>query len=159
MKLNENSGFTGRVELSDMVASSVDVVVNASALALAPRSITLPPALASRLRPGEARVALEVEIESRVPTSAELDLSVASGADALFTKGAALHTPLVLARPIGTAPADARGLYLLELQGVPEAGRLHFAARTRITGTNIVRLTGAEWLEYRLRVHAEVPTR
>jgi hypothetical protein len=159
VELTEESGFTARVELKDMVASSVDVIVNPAALALAPRSIELPAALARRLRPGEARVLLDVEVESRVPTSAELDLSVASGADALFTKAAALHTPLVLPRPAGAAPADARGLYLLQLEGIPEAGRLHFAARTRITGPTIIRLKGDESLEYRLRVHAEVPTR
>jgi hypothetical protein len=159
VQLTEQSGFTARVELRDVVASSVDVIVSDAALALAPRSIELPAALARRLRPGDARVSLDVEIESRVPTSAEMDLSVASGAEVLFTKGAALHTPLVLPSPLGTASADARGLYLLELEGIPAAGRLHFAAKTRITGSRVIRLRGNEWLEYRLRVHAEVPTR
>jgi hypothetical protein len=159
VKLDEQSGFTARVELRDVVASSVDVVVSDAALGLAPRSIELPSALARRLRPGEARVALDVEVENRVPTSAELDLSVAAGPEALFTKSAALHTPLVLPSPAGAAAVDARGLYLLELAGIPEAGRLHFAARTRITGSRVIRLRGNESLAYRLRVHAEVPTR
>ena len=159
VRLTESSGFRARVALHEVIASSVDVVVGDAALALAPRSVALPDALARRLRPGDARVALDVEIESRVPTSAELDLSVAAGADALFTRDAALHTPLVLPRPTGTASADARGLYLLQLDGVPEAGRLHFGARTRVTGSRVIRLEGGEWLEYRLRVHAEVPTR
>lgn len=159
VKLTEKSGFTARVELRDVVASTVDVVVGDASLALAPRSLQLPAALARRLRPGDARVALDVEIESRVPTSAELDLSVATGADELFTKAAALHTPLILSRPTAAGAADARGLYLLELDGIPEATRLHFAARTRITGSQIVRLRGDEWLEYRLRLRAEVPIR
>jgi hypothetical protein len=159
VELTERSGFTARVELREVVASSVDVVVADAALALTPRSVELPGALTRRLRPGEARVALDVEIESRVPTSAELDLSVAAGPDVLFTRGAALHTPLVLPRPTGSGAADARGLYLLSLEGIPDAGRLHFAARTRITGPRVVRLRGDESLEYRLRVHAEVPTR
>jgi hypothetical protein len=157
--LDESSGFTARVELHDVVASSVDVIVSDAQLALAPRSLELPSALARRLRPGEARVALNVEVESRVPTSAELDLSVGAGPDLLFTRRAALHTPMVLPSPTGAASADARGLYLLGLEGIPEAGRLHFAARTRITGSRIIRLRGSESLEYRLRVHAEVPTR
>lgn len=157
--LTEESGFTARVELRDVIATSVDVVVGDAALALAPRSVALPSALARRLRPGDARVALDVEVESRVPTSAELDLSVASAADALFTGSAALHTPLLLPGPSGAGAADARGLYLLELESIPEADRLHFAARTRITGSRVVRLRGEEWLEYRLRVRAEIPTR
>lgn len=159
VKLTENSGFTARVALRDVVASSVDVVVGDATLALAPRSIELPAWVARRLRPGDARVALDVEIRSRVPTSAELDLSVAAAPDALFTSGAALRTPLVLPRPSGADAAGVHGLYVLELDGIPEANALSFAARTRITGSRLVRLRGDESLEYRLTVRAEVPSR
>lgn len=159
VKLTENSGFTARVELRDVVASSVDVLVSDAMLGLAPHSIDLPAELARRLRPGDARIALDVQVTSRVPTSAEIDLSVAPAAATLFTRDASLHTPLVLPRPTGTTAADAKGLYLLELDGVPEADKLTFAARSHITGSNVVRLKGDESLEYELRVRAEVPSR
>jgi hypothetical protein len=157
--LMEESGFGARVELRDVVARSVSVSVRESTLALEPKSLTLPDALASRLRPGEARVAVAVELTSRVQTAAEIDFSVAAAPDALFTGAASLHTPLVL--PSGTlaTPADARGLYLIDLTGVPESKHLYFAARTKITSGRVVRLTGAESIRYRLLVRAEVPSR
>ena len=159
MKLDERSGFRARVDLVHVVASSVDVFLSDAALGLHPRSFDLPGWLARRLRPGEARIALDVDVRSMVSTSAEVDLSVARAADRLFTKGAALETPLLLPLPVGAAPADAHGLYLLELDGVPDATELHFAARTRITGTRVVRLRGNESLRYRLTMRAEVPSR
>jgi hypothetical protein len=157
--LTEESGFEARVELRDVIASSVSVSVRESALALDPRSLTLPSELASRLRPGDARVAVEVEMTSRVPTSAEIDLSVAPDAAALFTGAASLHTPLVLPGGTLAAPADARAVYLLDLTGVTGSRQLYFAARTRITGGRVARLTGPESLRYRLIVRAEVPSR
>ena len=159
VKLTESSGFTASVELRDVVASSVDVLVSDATLALAPHSIDLPAPLARRLRPGDARIALDVQVKSRVPTSAELDLSVAPSAAALFTNGAALHTPLLLPRPTGADAAGVHGLYLLELAGISESAKLTFAARTRITGSNLVKLRGGESLEYKLTVRAEVPSR
>ena len=159
VELTEESGFHARVELRDLVASTVDVLLNEAALGMRPRSMELPDPLASRLRPGDARVALAVELRSLVPVSAEVDLSVASDADQLFTGAAALHTPLVLPSATDSAPADSHSLYLLDLAGVQEAGWLHFAARTRITGSRVARLTGVESLRYRLVVRAEVPSR
>ena len=157
--LGDETGFAARVELLDVVARSVNVSVRESKLALEPKSITLPDALASRLRPGEARVAVAVELTNRVPTAAEIDLSVAPAPDALFTGTASLHTPLVLPGGTLTAPADAHGLYLLDLTGLAESKRLYFAARTRITSGRVVKLTGAESIRYRLLVRAEVPSR
>jgi hypothetical protein len=157
--LTEESGFEARVELRDVVASSVSVVVRESALALDPRTLSLPAALASRLRPGDARVAVEVEMTNKVPTAAEIDLSVAPDAAALFTAAASLHTPLVLPGGTLAAPADARAVYLLDLTGIPQSRQLFFAARTRITSGRVVRLTGPESVRYRLIVRAEVPSR
>jgi hypothetical protein len=94
-----------------------------------------------------------------VPVTAEVDLSVAPDADALFTGAAALHTPLMLPTATLAAPGDAHGLYLLDLTGVAESRHLYFAARTRITGSRVVRLTGSESIHYRLIVRAEVPSR
>ena len=159
VSLTEESGFRARVELLDVVASSVEVLLSDVALALRPRSVELPSPLAHRLRPGEAQLALKIALESRVPTAAEVDLSVAPGVEALFTRAAALHTPLLLPSPTAAAPAFARGLFLLELADVQEADRLHFATHTRITGTRRVQLTGDESLHYRLVVRAEVPIR
>ena len=159
VKLTANSGFTATVGLRDVLASSVDVVVTDQTIALTPHTFDVPEAIAQRLRPGDARLALDLEVKSRVPTSAELDLSVAPTADELFTSGAALHTPFVLPRPTGADPVDAHGLYLLELDGIPASRKLMFAARSRITGSNIVRLKGSESLEYRLNVRAEVPSK
>lgn len=159
VKLDERSGFRARVELLRVVASSVDVLLSDAALALAPKSVELPAWIARRLRPGEARIALDVDVRSMVSTAAEVNLSVARAADQLFTKGAALETPLMLPLPVGAAPADARGLYLLELEGLPDAAALHFAARTRILGARIVRFTGNESLRYRITMRAEVPSR
>ena len=159
VSLTEESGFRARVELLDVVASSVEVLLSDAALALRPRSVELPSPLAHRLRPGEAQLALKIALESRVPTAAEVDLSVAPGVEALFTRAAALHTPLLLPSPTAAAPAFARGIFLLELADVQEADRLHFATHTRITGTRRVQLTGDESLHYRLVVRAEVPIR
>ncbi len=159
VKLTEQSGFRARVELENVVARSVDIAVGDGPLSLAPRSVQLPGWLARRLRPGDARIALDVQVESRVPTSAEVELSVAPATADLFTRAAALHTPLLLPSPTSTAAAAARGLFLLDLTGVPVAAQLHFAAHTRVTGNRVVRLTGGESLRYRLRVRAEVPIR
>ena len=157
--LTEGSGFSARLELRDVLASSVSVSMRESALTLDPRTITLPEALASRLRPGEARVAVEVEMTSRVPTSAELDLSVAPDAASLFTGAASLHTPLTLSGGTLAAPGETHAVYLLDLHGIRESGELHFAAQTRITGGRVVKLTGQESVRYRLTVRAEVPSR
>ena len=159
VKLDEHSGFRAHVDLLRVVASTVDVLLTDAQLALEPRSIELPSWLAQRLRPGDARVSLDVELNSRVPTAAEVDLSVAAGPDQLFTKAAALETPFLLPMSTGSAAVDARGLFLLQLDGVPSASRLHFAARTHITGASTVRFTGNESLRYRLTMRAEVPSK
>ena len=159
VELTEETGFRARVDLLRLVASTVDVFLSDAALALNPRSVELPAALAQRLRPGDARVALDVALESLVPTGAEVELSVATDAEQLFTSAAALVTPLLLPIPSTAVPANARGLYLLELDSLPEATQLYFAARTKISGTRIVRLTGSESLRYHITVRAEVPSR
>jgi hypothetical protein len=159
VKLTASSGFTATVGLRDVIASSVDVVVNDQTLALTPHTFDVPAEVAKRLRPGDARIALDLEVKSRVPTSAELDLSVAPAAQDLFTSAAVLRTPFIVPRPTGADTVDAHGLYLLELDGIPAAHSLTFAARSRITGSNVIRLKGDESLEYRLHVRAEVPSR
>jgi hypothetical protein len=159
--LDLESGFRTEVRLRDLRAPSVRVVISDADLAVPPRTVELPEAVADRLRPGEAEVGLEVEVEPRLPVSSELTLSVARDAPLLFTDSAALYTPLVLpaATPgAGEAPV-IRKTFLLDLEGLEAAERLIVDTRSRILDNRIVTLEGGESVRYLVRVLAELPVR
>lgn len=158
VRFTDRSGFAARMDMVGVVSRTVDVYLPDASLALPPRSVTLPGWLARRLRPSDARLALDIEVHSGMPLTAEVGLSVATAAQTLFTPDAALETPLMLRAPTGAAASDAHGLFLLDLAGIPDADELHFAARPRIIGSSIARLRGTETLRYELRLRAEVPS-
>lgn len=155
----ESAGFRARVELLDVRARHVDVVLSDAAVAVPDRSFALPGAVAARLRSGDAEVIVEVELTSSVPAALEANLSVARSPATLFTADAALHTPLLL--PAGAPGAEARvsGRFVLGLAELEGADRLHVASHNRVTGARRVRLSGGEALAYRVRLLARLPVR
>lgn len=152
--LTPESGFRSRVALRDVVSSGVQVILSDAALRVPSRDFELPGWLAERLRPEDAEVAVEVEVDSRVPVRYELELSVASHPTELFTERAALFTPLVVD---GGGSVTRR--FLLDLERVQNVDRLLFESRSRVLGSRIVRLEGHEAVTYRVRILARVPTR
>lgn len=154
--LTPESGFRSRIDLQDVVSSGVEVIVSDAALRVPSRDFDLPGWLAERLRPEDAEVTVEVEVESRVPVRYELELSVASDPAELFSERAALFTPLVVD---GAAGEVVTRRFLLDLERIRDADRLVFESRSRVLGSRIVRLDGDEAVTYRVRLLARVPTR
>jgi len=152
--LTPESGFRSRVALREVVSSGVQVILSDATLRVPSRDLDLPGWLAERLRPEDAELAVEVEVDSRVPVRYELELSAASDPTALFTERAALFTPLVVD---GSGSVTRR--FLLDLERIQDADRLLFESRSRVLGSRIVRLEGDEAVTYRVRVLARVPTR
>ena len=155
----EDTGFRARVELRDVRARHVDVLLSDAAVSLRDRSFAMPGALADRLRAGDADAVVEVELVSSVPAAVEAGLSVARSAEALFTGEAALHTPLLLPGGLPGGPARVARRYVLDLAMLEGAERLHVAAHNRVSGPRLVRLSGGEALSYRVRLLAKVPVR
>lgn len=155
----EETGFRARVELRDVRASHVDVLLSDAQVSVRDRSFAMPDAIAARLRAGDADVVVEVELASSVSVAVEVGLSVARSAETLFTGAAALHTPLLLPPGALAVPSRVSKRYVLTLAGLQEAERLHVASHNRITGSRRVRLTGGEALAYRVRLLARVPVR
>jgi len=158
--LTPELGIGTEVRIQGVVAERVQLSLSDGALSLPSRRIPIPGALGERLRPGVARVLLEVEVESRVPAEVEATLSVAARPGELFTGEAGLYTPFLIPPFISGAPdGTVRRTFLLELSRLQGAGELHLATRTRILGDRVVELTGAESLRYRVTLHAELPSR
>jgi hypothetical protein len=156
--LEPESGFRTRVRLRDVVSHGVEVILSDRDLAITERDFELPGWLADRLRPDDAQVVLEVDVDTSVPASFELDLSAATRQDDLFTERAALFTPLLL--PNGEPePHAVRKDYLLDLTPLHEGGRLFFSSDARVVGNRIVTLDGDESVAYRVRLRARVPSR
>ncbi|HSR41884.1 MAG TPA: hypothetical protein VLL48_06925, partial [Longimicrobiales bacterium] len=156
--LTVESGFRTDVRLLDVRAPSVLVVLADADLDVAGREVDLPEAVADRLRPGEARVWLEVRADTRLPVATELELSVASRPDRLFTGEAALFTPLVLPEGVDRV-ARIRKTYLVDVGRLQGATTVYLDARNRILGDRVVTLDGIESVAYSLTLHAELPTR
>lgn len=157
--LTPDMGIRTVVELKDVVAGQVSVVLQDADLNLPLRPLELPAALADRLRPGDARVVLDVVLESAVPVAVEGLLSVAPRVEALFTDGAALYTPLPLPpAPPGSTQRLARS-FLLDLSRLEGAERLHLATRNRVQGNRTIVVTGDERFSWLVTLHAEIPIR
>lgn len=157
--LTPDMGIRTVVELQDVVAGGVSVVLQDADLNLPLRPLDLPAALAERLRPGDARVVLDVVLESAVPVAVEGLLSVAPSVEALFTDGAALYTPLPIppAAP-GTSQTLSRS-FLLDLSPLEGAKTLHLATRNRVQGDRTIPVTGEERFSWVVTLRAEIPVR
>jgi len=159
VELTAESGFRARVELDRVVASSVEVWVSDQALRLPERSFGLPSFVSSRLRPGEATLTLEVEVETRLPADVEIGVSAAGRRQDLFTGQAALYTPLVIPEGTPQLARSVRRLYVVRLDPLHDADRLYVDTRNRFLGSKPMVLRGGESVSYRVRLRAEVPSR
>lgn len=157
--LTPDMGIRTVVELQDVVAAEVSVVLQDADLNLPLRPLELPAALVDRLRAGDARVVLDVVLESAIPVAVEGLLSVAPRVEALFTDEAALYTPLPLPpAPPGTTQRMARS-FLLDLSRLEGARSLHLATRNRVQGNRTIVVTGDERFSWLVTLHAEIPLR
>ena len=157
--LTPDMGIETVVELRDVVAGKVSVVLQDADLNLPLRPVELPAALVERLRPGEARILLDVELTSGVPVAVEGLLSVATRVDALFTGEAALFTPLPLAPALPGVPERLRRSFLLDLAALQGGRTLHLSTRNRIQGNRTIVVTGEEHFSWRVTLHASIPNR
>ncbi|MBI4539627.1 MAG: hypothetical protein HY704_09005 [Gemmatimonadetes bacterium] len=156
VRLDAASGIRADVRLEGVRARAVRVVVVDAAFALDPRSVALPDELTRRLRADEARGILEVEIQNTVGTALDLILSVAGRADSLFTGGAALYTPIPVPAGSPATPGRVHKRYVLDLDALHGAERIHVSARSRVVGDRRVRIGGGEGVIYRGLLHAEL---
>jgi hypothetical protein len=157
--LTPESGFRTRVELEDILATSVEVWLSDAALRLPQRSLDIPTFLANRLRAGEASLTVEVEVETRLPADVEIGLSAAGQFADLFSERAALYTPLIIP---GSPPSDPRSikrLYVVQLEHLSGADRLHLDTRNRFLQPRPMVIRGGESVVYQVRLRAEIPVR
>lgn len=157
--LTPEMGIRTEVELRNVVAGRVEVLLRDADLNLPTRRIDLPAPLSRRLRPGEARVQVEVRLESTVPVAVEGLLSVAGRPEDLYTGQAALYTPLLVPASSGGEVVHLHRTYLLDLSGLEGARSLHLATANRVAGDRRIVVTGAERVGWRVTLHAEVPIR
>jgi hypothetical protein len=143
--------------LEDLVAPSVRAVLLDSDLFIPPRDFDLPGEVASRLRPGEASVFLDVDIAAALPVGTEFELSVAADPTELFTERAALYTPIVV--PAASAELTLRKTFVVDVATLSVAERLFVSTRNRILDSPVVTLRGGESIRYRIALRAEIPTR
>ena len=159
VKLTPESGFRARVELEDVLASSVEVWVSDAALRIPDRSFALPSAVASRLRSGEANLTVEVEVGTRVPADVEIGMSAAGRRQDLFTQRAALYTPLLIPGGAPAAPTSVHKLFVVQLNPLQQADSLFLDTRNRFVVSKPMRLRGGESVSYQIRLKADVPSR
>lgn len=157
--LTPEMGIITVVELRDVVAPEVEVLIQDGQLNLPSRRVELPRVLVDRLRPGEARVVVLVEVENGVPVAVEGLLSVAARAQDLFGDGAALYTPLPVPRPPPGGSTAVRQAFLLDLERIRGATELHLATANRVDGNRQVLARGPESVAWRVTLHAEIPNR
>lgn len=157
--LTPESAIGARVELDDVVASSVEVWVGDQALKIPGRDFQLPAAVASRLRSGEAELTLEVAVETRLPAGLEIGMSAAGAQADLFSARAALYTPLLIPRAAPAAPEAVRRLYVVQLDPLQSADHLYLDTRNRFLESGPMVLRGGESVAYEMRVRARVPSR
>ncbi len=159
ISLTPEMGIRADVSIRDVRASSVRVVVSDGDVSLAGEQFSIPDFVAERLRPGEARLVLEVEVISSVAITLDLLLSAASQTDELFTEHAALFTPMSIDPGSRSSPAEVSKLFLLDVASLQGAERLHFASRNRVVGDRRVVVAGGEQVRYRATLRAELPSR
>ena len=159
VELTPESGFRTEVELRDVVASTVKVWVSDYALRMPARDFNLPSFVAERLRTGEARLDVEVRVESRLPSSVEIGVSAAGLAGDLFTARSALYTPILIPTGTPSAPQEVRRLYVVQLDPLRVADHLYLDTRNRFLDNRLMELHGGESVRYEVRLRAEVPSR
>jgi len=156
--LSTDGGFRADVRLLGVRTPSVVVLLSNADLNVAGRNVDLPDALVDRLRPGDADVVLEVQVEARLPVETELLISAASHPDLLFTEDAALYTPLVLPASDGDA-VTLREAYVLDVARIQGADQIFIDSRNRIIGNAVVELDGGESVSYQITLHGRIPSR
>lgn len=159
VSLDPESGLRADIAVRDLRADSVRSILSDAALDLRPREIDLPSDLAERLRPGDTRAVLEVDVENASRTTAEVTLSAAPRQELLFAPEASLLTPLPIPEGTPDAPGEVHKRFLLDLSDVPGATSFHLRGRTRITGDRVVAFGGSETLVYTLRLLLALPGR
>ncbi len=157
--LTPDMGIRAAVDLRAVTASSVHIFVSDASLAIPGEIVDLPEAVSDRLRPGEARVAIEVEVVSTVGVGVDILLSAAADPADLFTERAALFTPLPIPPGDRADPRTVTRLFLLDLERVEGAHQIHLATRNRVSGDRRVVIQGGEAVSYDVRIHAELPSR
>jgi len=156
--LSTEGGFRADVRILGVRTESVLVVLADSDLDVEGRTVDLPAAIVDRLRPGEAEVDLEVRVEARLPVETEMLISAASHPDLLFSRNAALYTPLVLPAAFGEG-ASLRVSYVLDVSAIQGAEQLFIDTRNQILSNRIVSLDGEESVSYSVILHARIPSR
>jgi hypothetical protein len=157
--LTPESGFRTRVELDDVVASSVEVWVSNAALRLRERTFALPSLIARRLRAGEAHLTVEVDVGTRLPADVEIGVSAAGRREDLFTQRAALYTPLLIPGGAPASPNAVHKLYVVQVDPLHEADSLFLDTRNRFLVQRPMLLRGGEAVSYQIRLKAEIPSR
>lgn len=157
VRLDPESGIRADIDLQDVRASAIHVVVSDAAFALRPRSVKLPEALSQRLRAEEGRAVLEVEVENTVGVALDLTLSAAAHPDSLFTAGAALYTPVLVPAGSPAVPGRVHKIYVLNLGALHRAERIFVSALSQVVGDRRVRIGGGERVVYRATLNAELP--
>jgi hypothetical protein len=157
--LTPESGFHTRVELEQVLASSVEVWVSDQSLRLSERNLSLPSLVANRLRSGEADLTVEVEIETRLPADVEIGMSAAGRREDLFSERAALYTPLVIPGGAPASPREIKKLYVVQLNPLNGAEKLFLDTRNRFLASRPMVLRGGESVSYQVRLRAQVPSR
>ena len=157
--LGPESGFRAEVELRDVLATSVEVLVGDAALRFPDRDFELPRVLSERLRSDDSQIEVEVLVETSLPAAVEIVVSVAARPEDLFTGRAALYTPLLIPAGDPASPATIRRVYVVQPGPLHGAERLHIATRNRFLDDRLMELHGGETVVYQVRLRAEVPTR
>lgn len=159
VSLDPDDGLRADVAVEDVEASDVTVLVADAALAVPARSLEMPGELEDRLRPDDARLVLEVRVESSVALAMEMLLSVATRREDLFGPDAALFTPVLVEPPAGFEPRVVDKRFLLDLTRIQGADSLFIDTRNRVAGSRAVLIRGGEEVRYTATIHAELPSR
>ena len=157
--LTPESGFHTEVELRDVLARKVEVLVSDQALALPNHRYELPIVLTDRFRQGETQLEVEALVESSLPAEVEIVVSLAGRPEDLFTSRAALYTPVLIPAGSPDAPTTVRRVYVVQSGPLHGAEGLYTATRNRFVDRGLMELEGGESVSYQIRVRAEVPTR
>jgi hypothetical protein len=159
VSLDPDVGIEAVVRLENVLAESVEAVLSDAAVALSGRTVSLPSALADRLRPGEADLVVEVETSTSIPVDVEVLLSVAGTEEDLFTENAALLTPLLIKGGSPDAPSSFRRLFVVNTASLEGADHVLVRTRSRIIGDRRVVFRGQEAFSYKVTLRAEIPVR
>ena len=125
-------------------ADEVYVRVSPASLGLPVETVDLPGFLSDRLRAGEARLILDVETDSELPVDLDLEITIATRADDLYSDQAALFAPVRINGGSPGAPVVARNPLVVDIERLAGADEVLVGARARLLGSNRVPLQGLE---------------